>query len=84
LVDRVEAYLAAEPPDADDLTQALWYACHGGQREVAERLLDRGADVNWISTWDQLTPLDAARRSEATDLAAWLEQRGAKSATDPS
>jgi hypothetical protein len=83
LADRVEAYLAADPPpDADDLTQALWYACHGGQRDVAEHLLERGADVDWISTWDQLTPLDAARRSEATDLAAWLEQRGAKSATD--
>lgn len=83
LIDRVKHYCAGDPvPTHDDITQALWYACHGGQQRAAEYLLDRGAELNWISTWDQLTPLDAARRSEADDLVAWLSSRGAKSADD--
>jgi ankyrin repeat protein len=83
LTERVERYLTSDdPPTADEITQALWYACHGGQRSVAEYLLDRGADINWISTWDNLTPLDAARRSDAGDVVAWLQGRGGKSASD--
>src|SRR6201996_6247675 len=39
---RVEQLLAARPaPVADDLTEAFWQACHGGQRRNAERLLAR-------------------------------------------
>lgn len=64
LMDRVERRFAADdPPTSEEATQALWYSCHGGQRRVAEYLLDCGANLNWVSTWDQLTPLDAARRS---------------------
>jgi uncharacterized protein len=81
LIDRVEDYCTSEtPPTADDLAQALWYACHGGQQHVAEYLLDRGADLNWISTWDNLTPLDDARREGHNELVEWLLSRGAKSA----
>jgi ankyrin repeat protein len=68
------------PPSIADLTQALWYACHGGQQATAERLLGMGADVNWVSTWDGLSPLDAANRSGADDLVRWLTDRGAVSA----
>jgi ankyrin repeat protein len=83
LTDRVQASLEANPPPSgDDITWAFWGACHGGQREAAELLLDRGAELNWLPPWEQLTPLDAARRSEATELAAWLESRGAMSATE--
>jgi hypothetical protein len=83
LTDRVVSYCTSDPPPTpDDLTQALWYACHGGQHHVAEYALERGADLNWISSWDNLTPLDAARRSDAAGLADWLESRGAKSAGD--
>jgi ankyrin repeat protein len=81
LMDRVEQYCSVRPTP-DELTQALWYACHGGQQAVAEYLLDRGAELNWISTWDELTPLDAARRSEADELVAWLRRRGAQSAAE--
>ena len=49
-------------------------------RIAAEYLLERGADLNWVSTWDGLTPLDAARRSGADELAAWLAGRGGKPA----
>lgn len=79
--ERVERACATDPPPTrDELTQALWYACHGGQQPMAVLLLEQGADLNWVSTWDQLTPLDAAERSEAHDLVRWLKDRGAASA----
>jgi uncharacterized protein len=82
LLDRVERHLAADPPPSpQEITGALWCACHGGQRETAEYLLERGGDLNWIG-YDNLTPLDAARRSNAHELAEWLRSRGAKSARE--
>ncbi|HKA84814.1 MAG TPA: ankyrin repeat domain-containing protein [Acidimicrobiales bacterium] len=88
LMDQIRAHVAAEPgPTADEVTQAFWASCHGAQREAAEYLLGRGADLNWIATWDGLTPLDAARRSEQdgldpTELVAWLLAQGARSAAE--
>jgi ankyrin repeat protein len=55
-----------------EVTSAFWCACHGGQRATAEYLLGRGADANSIG-YDGLTPIEAARRSGATELAAWLQ-----------
>jgi ankyrin repeat protein len=81
LLDRVRDHLAANPA-GEEVTAALWAACHGGQQATAEHLLQRGAQLNWVAPWDGLTPLDAARRSDAHDLAGWLVARGAKSATD--
>lgn len=66
----------------DEVTVALWCACHGGQQQAAEYLLERGALLNWISVWDGLTPLDAARRNPNGDLVQWLQNRGAKSAAE--
>jgi len=57
----------------------LWCACHGGQGAPAEELLARGADLDWVGH-DGLTPLDAARRSGADELADMLAARGARSA----
>jgi uncharacterized protein len=83
LLDRVEAYCAADPPPSpDDLTQALWYAAHGGQQDVAAFLLERGADINWVAVWDGTTPLDAAARNEMSALVDWLRARGAEPAAD--
>ena len=95
LMDRVERHFAGDSPSAltpwsprspqpsapppDEVTHAFWSACHGGQRQSAEYLLARGADLNWIG-YDGLTPIDAARRSEAGALVDWLASRGAKSA----
>jgi hypothetical protein len=80
LLERVRAACdAPTPPTRDELTNAFWCACHGGQRSTAEYLLDRGADRDWVGH-DGLTPLDAARRSEAVELAAWLVARGARTA----
>lgn len=77
LVDRLERLLEADPPpDRDDITNAFWCACHGGQRTAAERLLEHGADLDWVGH-DGLTPLGAAVRSDATGLADWLRSQGA-------
>ena len=82
LLSRIERRLTAEPgPDTVELNELLWAACHGSQREMAECLLDHGADLNWVG-WDDLTPLDVARRSNANALAAWLYHRGAKTASE--
>jgi uncharacterized protein len=94
LIDQVEAHFTADPSpgpypwgadrDAtpDELTVAFWCACHGGQRQTAEYLLERGADINWVATWDGHTPLDTARREGADDVVAWLRTRGAKTADE--
>jgi uncharacterized protein len=82
LMDRVAAEFAGTAhPTSEDVTNAFWCACHGRQREAAEYLLARGAELNWIGH-DKLTPLDAARRSEAHELAEWLVTQGATSAAD--
>ena len=77
MMPEVEAYFAAEaPPAPDEVTNAFWCACHGGQRETAEFLLNRGAEMNWIGH-DGLTPADAAERSRAVGVVAWLRGLGA-------
>jgi len=82
LMDRVESYFAGTPPPPGDVDRAFWGACHGGQRATAQYLLDKGASVNWIPPWEELTPLDAAQRSDAGDLVRWLRARGARPATE--
>lgn len=69
LLDRVVALEPAATPQ--ERTVALWYAAHGGQLAAARWLVERGADPNWRG-FDGLTPLGAARRSEAADVVAWL------------
>ena len=82
LLDRVEAYFAADPrTSADDATACLWGACHGGHLDVAAFLVEHGADPNWTGR-DDLTALDVAERSEATDVVEWLRSLGAKSAAE--
>lgn len=80
LTDRLAAFLRAEP-DAD-LGPLLWAAAHGGRRDTVVHLLDIGADTSWVG-WDGLTPLDAAKRSGASDVAASLKRRGARRGTQP-
>lgn len=80
LIDRVDAAFDAAPaPTVEEINRAFWGACHGGRQNCAEYLADRGADLDWIPDWERLTPLDAARRREATDLVTWLRDRGARS-----
>jgi hypothetical protein len=81
LLDRVEAYCTGDPvPAPDEITNAFWHACRGGQRQTAEYLLGRGADLNWIG-YDQRTALHAAQEGGAKDLIEWLHNKGAKLAS---
>ncbi len=78
LLDRVEqSVLATPPPTAAQITNALWHACRGGQRDVAELLVDRGAALDWVGH-DRKTPLDAAHDSGDAALVQWLIDRGAR------
>lgn len=83
LMDRISAYFENEtPPTIGETNGAFWGACHGGQRDAAAYLLDRGAELNWVPGWEDLTPLDAARREHADELVAWLRARGGRSAAE--
>lgn len=69
LLDRIEPqFEGAAPPDAHDVTRAFWGACAGGQLATAKFLAACGADVHWRSTWNDLTPVEAARCSRDEDL----------------
>ena len=78
LVDAVRAAVADADPG--ETSMAFWYACHGGQRTTAQLLLEHGAELDWVAPWDGLTPLEAAERSDAGDLAEWLRMQGAHTA----
>jgi uncharacterized protein len=71
LSERVEACFAQGSPAPEEVTAAFWCACHGGQRTTAEYLLGRGADPGWVG-YDGLTPIEAARRSGASEVVSWL------------
>ncbi len=82
-LDRVEELLAANPPPTEeDVNNAFWQACHGGQRRAAERLLAAGADINAAPDYagnktalDQTVSPDTRREL----LAGWLREAGATS-----
>jgi uncharacterized protein len=81
LVDRLqERFARTPPPSAGEVTEAFWQACHGGQRQAAEYLLGRGADLNWVAGWDGRTPLDIADHAGAPELVVWLRGQGARPA----
>jgi hypothetical protein len=71
LADRVRDELAHGTLAQQELDNALWCAAHGGQRQTAKLLLDRGADPSWVGH-DQLDAAAAAERSGARELAEWL------------
>ena len=80
LMARVEEHFAPGPaPPPQEVTNAFWCACHGGQRTAAHYLLECGADPNWVG-YDGLSPLDAAIRSGGADAVEWLRSLGARSA----
>jgi uncharacterized protein len=82
LLDRVEEYCERQPPPApDEITNAFWHACRGGQLQMAEYLLRHGAELNWIG-YDGKTPLQVAQESAAKDLAPWLRGQGARLAEE--
>lgn len=81
LLDRL-AELLGDQPTSEQLSQALWHACSGGQRRAAEHLLDRGADLGWVPDYAEGTALDAAmgQGTQRENLIRWLGDRGAPGA----
>jgi ankyrin repeat protein len=77
LMDRIrEQFGGPAKPAAVEVTNAFWNACHGGQLEAAQFLLERGADRNWVGH-NGRTPLDAAVRNGEKEVADWLKSIGA-------
>jgi hypothetical protein len=83
LLDRLWPYFTGTTrPATAEINSAFWGACHGGQRQAAQYLLDHGADLNWTPDWENMTPLDAAARSGAVEVVDWLREHGAETATE--
>jgi len=58
LLERLTELTATDPPPSqDDINEAFWQACHGGQRRAAEHLLGRGANPNVTPDYSQDSPL---------------------------
>jgi uncharacterized protein len=78
IMPRLEELLAATPaPSADDITEAFWQACHGGQRRTAERLLASGANLNGTPGYSDQTAAEvaAALDTQRENLVTWLHDR---------
>ena len=85
MITRAEELIASTAPSDQELTDAFWQACHGGQRRMAEYLLAQGADLNGTPSWGGGTPLDVAESVDTgrEALLTWLRERGAKSSPKP-
>ncbi|WP_243864772.1 ankyrin repeat domain-containing protein [Paenibacillus castaneae] len=85
MMSRVEELMGSNPaPAADDITEAFWHACSGGQRRVADYLLSKGADINGVPGYTDRTPLDSAGSLDTRrdTLVSWLKSKGAKSSKE--
>jgi uncharacterized protein len=77
IMPRLEELLAAAPaPAPDDLSEAFWQACHGGQRRTAERLLASGADPSATPGYSDQAPAEAAADlgPQRENLITWLNE----------
>ena len=76
ILPRIEEFLAPGVP-ADQLNEAFWQACHGGQRRAAELLLDRGADPSAIPGYAEQTAAQAAAALDTRreNVVSWLSER---------
>jgi uncharacterized protein len=75
IMPRVEELLAASPaPTPDEINEAFWQACHGGQRRTAERLLASGADPSYTPGYSDQTAVQIAQDlgTQRDSLIAWL------------
>jgi len=75
--------LLAGPPVAtrEQINQAFWHACQGGQPRTAAHLLALGADPSWAPPYARKTALDAAGELDTARqaLIEWLRAKGARS-----
>lgn len=81
MLDRLEELLQTANPTPEDVSQAFWHACAAGQRRAAERLLNSGADLDWIPDYADGTPLDAASGdgTQRENVITWLRELGSRS-----
>ena len=81
MLPRLEVLLSAAPaPTKEDLDEAFFQACCGGQRRAAERLLAAGADLNATPDYAHgQSALDMAVHADTRrdQLASWLRECGA-------
>ncbi len=79
MLGRTEELLRGASPE--EINNAFWQACAGGQRRAAELLLVHGADLNWVPDYARGTPLDQAGSIDTgrQALVTWLRERGARS-----
>jgi ankyrin repeat protein len=78
LMPQVEEFLAASPaPSSEDITEAFWQACHGGQRRTAERLLASGADPDAAPGYSDQSAAQVAAQpgTQRENLITWLHDR---------
>jgi ankyrin repeat protein len=82
MLHRLEELLDTANPTSEEVSQAFWHACAGGQRRAAERLLAAGADLGWEPDYAHGTPLDAAGGlgTRQENVVEWLKEKGARSA----
>src|SRR6478735_2290687 len=87
MLERVAELLAVDPrPAEEDIDEAFFQACHGGQLRMAAWLLARGADINATPGYSQgQTPLDVAAGTDTRrgQLVSWLRERGAGTGKQP-
>jgi ankyrin repeat protein len=79
LMSRLEELMASDPRP-EEISDAFWQACHGGQRRTAEYLLGHGADINATVEYAHGTALDVAAGPDTRRelLATWLREQGAR------
>ena len=80
MLARLEELLAASPaPAKEEIDNAFWQACHGGQRRTAELLLGRGADIDRVPDYARGRAVDVAAGPDTRRdlLVTWLRERGA-------
>jgi uncharacterized protein len=80
---RLDLLLTTEPtPTADDVNEAFWQACHGGQLRAAQRLLERGPDLNYHPGYSANPPIEIAAQVDTRrqQLVEWLHAHGAQPA----
>ena len=87
IIEAIKRHLAAGTDvnaKTDVGTTPLFYAAADGQKEIAELLIAKGADVNAKSSNDALllTPLDAAIKSNQTEFADLLRKQGGKTGAE--
>jgi hypothetical protein len=81
ITGRLHELLDAEPT-REQVDQALWHACAGGQRRAAELLAGRGGDLCYTPAYGRGTMADAASMlgTQRESLVVWLKGRGIRRA----